>query len=75
VQDIPAEELEEALAQGNLTPEEAEKIWRLTSMATFNERFVLPPLAREMAVEATVPPDTHRSETGFGFRKAGKRKW
>ncbi|MBW8010728.1 MAG: nitrate reductase subunit beta [Chloroflexi bacterium] len=75
VKDIPEAEQKEALAQGNLTVKEAEDIWRLTSMATFDERFVLPPLAREVAVEAKVDPSTHKREVGFGFKKAGERKW
>ncbi len=75
VQDVPAAEVEQALAQGNTTSEEAEAIWRLTSMATFEERFVLPRLAREMAIETTEEVHKHKRETGFGFKQTGDRRW
>jgi nitrate reductase beta subunit len=75
VQDVPEKEVEEALSQGNTTPEEAESIWRLTSMATFDERFVRPPMAREMAIEMELEPYEHKREAGFGFKQSGERRW
>lgn len=75
VQDVTEEEVREALAQGATTAEEVEAIWRLTSLATFEERFVLPPLAREMAIEAVETPFDHKPEAGFGFRQKGERGW
>jgi nitrate reductase / nitrite oxidoreductase, beta subunit len=75
VQDVPEAEVRQALTQGQTTAEEAEAIWRLTSMATFEERFVLPPLAREMAVETTTESYQHKSEAGFGFKRSGQRRW
>ena len=44
VKDIPAEEVEKALQLGKTTPAEVEAIWRLTSMPTFEERFVVHPI-------------------------------
>jgi len=73
--DVPEAEVQEALAQGNTTMEEVEAIWRLTSLATFEERFVLPPLAREMAVEPVITPFDHKPATGFGFKQKGERRW
>ncbi len=75
VGDVPAADVETALAQGGTTPEEAEAIFRLTSMPTFEERFVLPPPAREAAVEAEVDPLTRKQEAGFGFRRPPARRW
>jgi nitrate reductase beta subunit len=75
VQDVPEAEVAQALAQGNTTAEEAEAIWRLTSMATFDERFVLPPMARELAIESHEGTEDHKRETGFGFKQAGQRRW
>jgi nitrate reductase beta subunit len=75
VKDVPEAEVQQALAQGKTNPEEVEAIFRLTSMPTFEERFVIPPLAREEAIEETVDPFTHKPEAGFGFRQAGKRRW
>lgn len=73
--DVPEAEVQEALAQGNTTIEEVEAIWRLTSLATFEERFVLPPLGREMAVEAVTTPFDHKPAAGFGFKRKGERRW
>ena len=55
VKDIPAEEVQRALAEGKTTAEEVEAIWRLTSMPTFEERFVVPAMERETAVDALFP--------------------
>ena len=75
VNDVPETEVREALAAGGTTAEEAEAIFRLTSMPTFEERFVVPPLAREQAVEATLDPFTRKREGGFGFRTAPARRY
>ena len=40
---------EELLADAGLTVEQANAIYRLTALATLDERFVLPPLQRELA--------------------------
>jgi nitrate reductase beta subunit len=75
VQDIPQDEVDGALSQAELSAEQAEAIWRLTSMATFDERFVLPPLAREIAIETELDPSEHKRKTGFGFKQTGDRRW
>lgn len=75
VNDVTAEEVQAAFAQGNTNAEEVEAIWRLTSLATFEERFVLPPLAREVAIESVKTPFDHKPEAGFGFRRKGERGW
>jgi nitrate reductase beta subunit len=62
-----------ALAAAKLTAEEAEAIFELTATPTFDERFVIPPLAREVNIEATVDPLTRKADTGFGFRRDAKR--
>ena len=73
--DIAPEEAAKALAEGQLTAEEAEDIYRLTSLPTFEDRFVIPPLAREMAIESVVDPFTHKPEAGIGFRQSPRRGW
>jgi nitrate reductase beta subunit len=75
VGDLPESEVRAALARGETTAEEAEAIFRLTSMPTFEERFVLPPLSREVAVEQTQEPDARKAEAGFGFRLPAERRW
>ncbi len=75
VGDVDPAELASTLAAGKTNPDEAEAIFRLTSMPTFDERFVVPPLGRDQAVEATVDPYTERSRSGFGSRKPPERRW
>jgi nitrate reductase beta subunit len=75
VKDVSQAEVERALSAGQTTPEEVEAIFRLTSLPTFEERFVIPPLAREVAIEQTQDPFAHKPEAGFGFRRAAARRW
>ena len=75
VKDLSDSEVREALALGGTSPEEAEAIFRLTAMPTFEERFVVPPLAREVSLEPVLDPFTHKQEAGFGFRQAPERGW
>jgi nitrate reductase beta subunit len=73
VQDVTADEVQAALRAGVTTQEEAEAICRLTARPTFEERFVIPPLARETAIEGTMDPFQRKREGGFGFRQAPVR--
>ncbi len=75
VGDVPEAEAQMALGLGATDGDEAEAIFRLTSQPTFEERFVVPPLAREEAVEATLDPYAHKPSTGFGFRQSGERRF
>ena len=75
VKDVSEAEAEQALAQGKTSPEEAEAIFRLTSLPTYDERFVVPPMARETAIEQTIDPFAHKPAAGFGRRKAAERRW
>ena len=68
VGDISEEVADRALTEADCTRSEAEAIYRLTSLPTAEERFVIPPSQREMAIEMVEDPHEHRSETGFGFR-------
>jgi nitrate reductase beta subunit len=56
----------QALAKAGTTPEEAEAIYKLTTLPHLHERFVLPPYHREMAVETWKDPLAHKGEAGFG---------
>jgi len=75
VKDISPEDATRALTEGQTTPEEAEAIFRLTSLPTFQDRFVIPPLMREMAIESLMDPFTHKTQAGVGFRRGPKRRW
>ena len=61
------------LAQADCTPEEAEAIYRLTALCTFEERFVIPPMHREEAIAMMEDPRDAQSSTGFGFMSGTAR--
>ncbi|MCC6799691.1 MAG: nitrate reductase subunit beta [Anaerolineae bacterium] len=67
------ESARQALAAAGLTAAEAQAIYEMTSMPTFEQRFVIPPLAREVNIEALQDPFTHKAEAGFGFEREAKR--
>ncbi len=75
VHDVSPAELQEAYAAGRTGAAEAEAIFRLTALPTYDERFVVPAMSRETAIEATVPPFTNKQETGFGTRQRPERRF
>ncbi len=60
----------DAFSDTGLTPQLAEDIYYLTSLATFDDRFVIPPAHREQATELIEFTGDVKGDTGFGF-KAG----
>ena len=46
---------------------------RLTSLATFEERFVIPPAHREESIEMLEATADAKGETGFGFKERPAR--
>ncbi len=68
VGDVSKETAERALAEADCTGEQADEIYRLTALATEDERFVIPPFQREMAIEMVDDPHEWRQSAGFGFR-------
>ncbi len=73
--DISPEEVAKALEEGNTTAFEAEAIYQLTSLPTTEERFVIPPLAREVSIEGYADPFSKKREGGFGKKSVPRRKW
>jgi nitrate reductase beta subunit len=73
VGDIPQQEAARAVELGATTPEEIEAIYRLTSLAGFEERFVIPPFAREAAIELVQITQDRQHEGGMGFIHEPKR--
>ena len=71
-QKIPAH-LYETLKDLGLTPANVDDMSRLTTLATYNERFVIPPLNREVGISALQDPLIYRQETGFGFKEKPTR--
>ena len=64
----------ELLAEADSTIDQAEAIFRLTALAPFDERFVIPPMHREEAVEL-LDDDALAAKgfTGIGFRERPHR--
>jgi len=73
VGDIPKEVATRMLTEADCSTEEAEAIYKLTSLCTFDDRFVIPPAQREQAIEMMRDPHEHRASVGFGFMDAPKR--
>jgi nitrate reductase beta subunit len=73
VGDVPFEVADRMLREADCTPEEAEAIYQLTSLCTFEERFVIPPAHREEALQMLEDPMEHKQGAGFGFL-AGPRR-
>jgi nitrate reductase beta subunit len=67
VGDISEEKSNKALNAVNLTTDEAEAIYKLTSLAKFEERFVIPAAHREQAIEMIESTADVKGSTGFGF--------
>ena len=62
-----------SLESAGVTPEQVEDIYHLTTLPKTEERFVLPPYHREMAVESLKDPLAHKGETGMGYLSAPVR--
>ena len=67
VGDVPADQVERALAEAETDGEELKAIYRLTTLATAEERYVIPPFLREQAIEATGDPHLFQEAAGAGF--------
>ena len=67
VGDVDRATADRFLREANCTIEEAEAIYKLTSLCTFEDRFVIPPMYREQAIEMVKEPHEQRAESGFGF--------
>ncbi len=73
VGDISREAADRALKEADCTVEEAERIYKLTSLCTFDDRFVIPPMHREEAIEMLEDVGQHKSSVGFGFVSGPER--
>jgi len=73
VGDLPKEEVSEAMKGAKLSADMANDIFRLTSLATFEERFVIPPEHREESIEMLEATADAKGETGFGFKERPER--
>lgn len=65
VGDVDKEWVDSLLSEVQLDAEEVRKIYHLTSLALFHERFVIPPAHREESIEMLRETSLHKGETGF----------
>ncbi len=78
VGDQREEDVQEALRRAEFTPEQCVSVFELTSLPTFEERFVVPPMERERAMDGELPPldpYSRKAAGGFGFRDAPARRF
>ncbi len=73
VGDVDAALVEKLLREADSSPEEAEEIYQLTALPTFAQRHAVPPYQRELPIEESGAPETHRGETGLGSRRPPRR--
>ncbi|MCP5464637.1 MAG: nitrate reductase subunit beta [Deltaproteobacteria bacterium] len=71
--DFSMDEAYKMLKEVALDEESANAIYRLTSIAPFDERFVIPPMHREEAIELLRATETTKGDAGFGHREAPER--
>jgi nitrate reductase beta subunit len=73
VGDIDQKKVKTILQDVKLTPETADQIYYLTSLASFTDRFVIPAAHREQAMEMLEFTGDVKGSTGFGFKEAPER--
>ena len=73
VGDVDKAKVKQIMDDVGLTPEEAEEIYYLTSLAKFDDRFVIPAAHREQAIEMIEFTGDTKGDTGFGFKEKPAR--
>ncbi|WP_310683143.1 nitrate reductase subunit beta [Aliifodinibius sp. S!AR15-10] len=68
VGDMDKEKVDNMLAELDMTRDEAEAIYQLTSLPSFDQRFVIPPAHREEADELLENTADKKGNAGFGFK-------
>jgi nitrate reductase beta subunit len=73
VKDVTEKQLNTVMSEANMDVHTANEIFRLTSLATFEERFVIPAAHREEAIEMLENTGDYKGSTGFGFKEKPAR--
>jgi nitrate reductase beta subunit len=73
VGDVDRDLVHQMLQQADCTPEEAEAIFQLTALCTFDDRFVIPPMHREEAIEMLKEPWEQKGLAGFNYVGMGAK--
>jgi nitrate reductase beta subunit len=69
VGDISQQTALDVLRAAGYTPEMAEQVYTITSLAKFDQRFVIPAAHREQAIEMLEFTGDKKGSAGFGFRE------
>ncbi len=67
VHDMKETEVQKILREAQTSPEEVEAIYRMTALPTQFQRYILPPLQREEAVQSTCSPEACQGCAGFSL--------
>jgi nitrate reductase beta subunit len=73
VGDLNKAEISTAMNEVQMDGDTADAIFRLTALATFDERFVIPPAHREESIEMLEATADVKGNTGFGFKETPAR--
>ncbi|MBI3119282.1 MAG: nitrate reductase subunit beta [Candidatus Hydrogenedentes bacterium] len=77
VDDVDAAKVQRVLREAHLTPEQAEAIYALTALAPMTERYVMPPIQREEALDGfdmpSCSPEMCKGKCGLGMTQAPQR--
>jgi nitrate reductase beta subunit len=65
--------VKQALREAGITADDAEAVYRLSALATLEERYVLPPLQREEAMAGEAAAEECRMQCGFGPTRTPRR--
>jgi nitrate reductase beta subunit len=71
--DRDLDQVRRLLAEADCSPEQADAIYNLTSIAALDDRFVIPPMHREEAIEMLEEPLATKGVAGMGFRRRPER--
>ena len=74
VGDISEQKANDALKAAGYTPEMADAIYQLTSLAKFDDRFVIPAAHREHAIEMLEFTGDRKGSVGFGFTEGSAQR-
>ncbi|MBI5387237.1 MAG: nitrate reductase subunit beta [Verrucomicrobia bacterium] len=67
VRDMAENDVQKILREAQTTPEEVEEIYAMTAIPTQFQRYVLPPLQREEAIQSTCSPEACKGCSGFSL--------
>jgi nitrate reductase beta subunit len=73
VNDVPQQVAETILKEAELETETADAIYRLTSLPKVDDRFVIPPMYREVAINMLESTESFKGHQGFGFADKPER--